>query len=472
MGLITRRRWTGIIGILVALTLPAAALAAQKSVYVTNFVSSGTVSAFTIGAGGELTANGSPFSTGGGDPWNMAMTPDGRYLYVTNNLYPGGVAQFGVNSNGTLTALSPAKVATGAYSVGIAISPNGQHVYVANYSSGTVSIFNGSANGTLTPNGTQATIATNLSAPNGIALSPDGKSLYVTNSVAPGNVAEFTVASNGTLSAKTPATVAAGDDPAWIAFTPNGKYAYVANTGSSSDANGTISQYTVGTGGELSPQGSPVNAGSANNGLFDVTVSPDGKSVWAPNGTSVYEFTIGATGLLTAKSPPSVTSGAGAEYIWPTSNGKNAYTANFTTARSTSSVSEYNVGSSGVLSPKTTSTVSVNGAAAIMIPPDQGPLAFFTAALADSGSPSHFNASGSHDSDGKVVLYAWSFGDGKTARTTTASVAHTYAKTGKYTVTLTVTDDGGCSTAFVFTGTTAYCNGRHAAQQKKTITIS
>jgi hypothetical protein len=40
-----------------------------------------------------------------------------------------------------------------------------------------------------------------------------------------------------------------------------------------------------------------------------------------------------------------------------------------------------------------------------------------------------------------------------------------YARAGSYTVGLTVTDDAGCSTAFLFTGQTAYCNrGPHASR--------
>ena len=52
-----------------------------------------------------------------------------------------------------------------------------------------------------------------------------------------------------------------------------------------------------------------------------------------------------------------------------------------------------------------------------------------------------FDGSGSSDSDGTVVAYAWDFGDGTTS--TTAKPSHTYATTGDKTVTLTVTDDDG-----------------------------
>ncbi|MGY1664221.1 PKD domain-containing protein, partial [Geodermatophilus sp. SYSU D00705] len=53
------------------------------------------------------------------------------------------------------------------------------------------------------------------------------------------------------------------------------------------------------------------------------------------------------------------------------------------------------------------------------------------------------DAAGSGDRDGRIVSYAWTFGDGSTA--TGAQATHTYATTGTYPVTLTVTDDRGAT---------------------------
>jgi len=53
-------------------------------------------------------------------------------------------------------------------------------------------------------------------------------------------------------------------------------------------------------------------------------------------------------------------------------------------------------------------------------------------------------ADGSSDADGQVIAYAWDFGDG-TAAATTKDAQHTYAAANTYTVSLTVTDDGGAA---------------------------
>jgi PKD repeat protein len=115
--------------------------------------------------------------------------------------------------------------------------------------------------------------------------------------------------------------------------------------------------------------------------------------------------------------------------------------------------------------------MSVPGAAAVMIAPDQGPVASFTHTAARAGVPSQFNGSASHDSDGTVARYDWNFGRRGPANNAGPNLAHVFARPGVYTVTLTVTDDSGCSTSFVFTGVTAYCNGGPAARRSQSVTV-
>lgn len=72
---------------------------------------------------------------------------------------------------------------------------------------------------------------------------------------------------------------------------------------------------------------------------------------------------------------------------------------------------------------------------------NNAPTASFTYTTTDLTA--NFDGSGSSDSDGSIVSYAWDFGDGATGSGQTAS--HTYGSNGTYTVTLTVTDDDGAT---------------------------
>ncbi len=74
---------------------------------------------------------------------------------------------------------------------------------------------------------------------------------------------------------------------------------------------------------------------------------------------------------------------------------------------------------------------------------NQVPVASFTATppKGEFPLPVSFDAGASSDSDGTIVDYAWTFGDGTSANGATAS--HTYSAIGNYTATLFVTDDDG-----------------------------
>ena len=91
----------------------------------------------------------------------------------------------------------------------------------------------------------------------------------------------------------------------------------------------------------------------------------------------------------------------------------------------------------------TTSTTTTSTTTTTTVPVNQVPVASFTATppKGEFPLPVAFDAGASSDSDGTIVDYAWTFGDGTSANGVTA--AHTYAAIGTYTATLFVTDDDG-----------------------------
>jgi PKD repeat protein len=127
-------------------------------------------------------------------------------------------------------------------------------------------------------------------------------------------------------------------------------------------------------------------------------------------------------------------------YSWNFGDGNTAI--GVTTSHSYYSASVYtvtltvtdNYGSTG--SSQTTITVQNR-------PQNQPPTARFTASntTVETGSTVSLDASGSHDSDGTITNYQWNFGDGATSSGITTS--HAYIENGTYTITLTVTDNGG-----------------------------
>jgi PKD repeat protein len=81
----------------------------------------------------------------------------------------------------------------------------------------------------------------------------------------------------------------------------------------------------------------------------------------------------------------------------------------------------------------------------VILPPNGTPVPSFTFAPSTPLAKADviFDASLSTDSDGRIVSYAWNFGDGSQASGLTAK--HAFDAVGDYTVTLTVTDDRGQS---------------------------
>ncbi|MEQ9264433.1 MAG: PKD domain-containing protein [Balneolaceae bacterium] len=74
--------------------------------------------------------------------------------------------------------------------------------------------------------------------------------------------------------------------------------------------------------------------------------------------------------------------------------------------------------------------------------------------------PVNFSSAGSSDSDGTITSYSWTFGDGNSS--TLANPSHTYAADGSYSVSLTVTDNGGATSNDVTTATISTGSGSGA----------
>jgi 6-phosphogluconolactonase (cycloisomerase 2 family) len=448
------------------LTLAVPAVAeAKRNVYVSG-TASNTVAALDIAADGALAPALTPAIPQAG-PVGIAITPDGRFAYVAN-LGAGTVSAFSVDGTGLLTPIG-APVDAGDVPSSVAVSPDGTKLFVSNFVSGDVSAYTIGASGSLT-----AVAGNDFDAgagPGGIAVSVDGTHLYVANQ-GDSNISVFTIASDGVLTAGTP--VSAGVNVNDVAVTPDGRYMYAVNSGAN-----TISGYSLQSGGvpvALTDPSLPAFTAALPSSL---TISPDGTRLYTADtdGSKITGYAITAEGGLTPVAA-SFDSPAGPVALSLTPDGKRLYVANADADDSvtdTDTVSGFNVAGDGTLAAITGSPfdsgVNKPFPFGLAVTPNQGPTATLTATAASAGNPTSLSGAGSTDPDGSVASYAWDFGDGTTATTDTPATQHTYAQPGSYTVTLTVTDNEGCSTALVFTGKTAYCNGTTAARVQQQVSV-
>jgi PKD repeat protein len=95
-----------------------------------------------------------------------------------------------------------------------------------------------------------------------------------------------------------------------------------------------------------------------------------------------------------------------------------------------------------------------------VIAPNSPPTAAFVAPSCAAGTPCQFNDA-STDGDGTIATRSWAFGDGTTS--TEADPSVTYAASGPYTVTLTVTDDDGAPSTVSQSVTVSPANNPPAA---------
>jgi 6-phosphogluconolactonase len=118
----------------------------------------GTLSAFSIGSNGALTAIPGPLPGGvfaaGTAPTALAIDPTSRFLYITDAAQDE-VIEYLLSAAGVPTPINPGVLTTGTFPNGITVDPRGLYVYITNYTDGTISTYNiNTGTGVLTANAT------------------------------------------------------------------------------------------------------------------------------------------------------------------------------------------------------------------------------------------------------------------------------------------------------------------------------
>jgi 6-phosphogluconolactonase (cycloisomerase 2 family) len=231
-----------------------------------------TIYAFQISqTDGSLTAvTNSPFTTNLNAPYGLVIDHSGQYLYATNS-GNGTVSAYQIDqTTGALTPLTTgASISTGTSAsapIYATLDPTGTHVYVANNGDNSVASFSIGTGGALTSLGANLSVTAAASVIN-VAVTPNNQVLYVLDngSTANGQVFGFTLTSG--VPGTTPITgtpAPTGVLPTGMAIDPTGVLLAVDNSDvqppPASPAPGSISLFTIGSGGALTVD-APVVAG-------------------------------------------------------------------------------------------------------------------------------------------------------------------------------------------------------------------
>jgi YVTN family beta-propeller protein len=442
----------GITAAMATLILGPGTANAGYQAYVANGAAAGEVKIFDLDTG---TTIGSTLTFGATSVGvqSMALTSDAATLYTadTGNTPSVDSRISFASSTGTTFSDSPLTSSLTQF-LAVAADPGGSHLWV------------GLANGSLERRALPGFSNTNVSigAPvRSIAPNAAGTKVYV-------GVGSGTSIFEVDVSTMTKTAITVGSSPYSVALNPAGTKLYAAGRAPS----GTLHVVDTATRGVT-----PITLTSCSNPQ-GIAVSPDGSKVYVPcwgsnkviivsTATDTETGTISATGTYS-------TALTGAGYAAFSPDGTKALIGSLTQGM----ISTVDV-ATGTVVDQDTLWVG-QSPSAIVFAPDQAPSASFTSTAAAAGASTTFDASASTTPIGTIQTYAWDFGDGTTATTSSPTTAHAYAAAGSYTVTLTVTNSQGTSiaTSTRYAGSAsssggAFTNvGAASARQQSTVVIA
>ncbi len=273
----------------------------------------------------------------GNSPYAVAVSPNGEWAYVANT-------GWGVTAGSTITPINlvtfqvarSIKVGTGPFA--IAVTPDGKSAYVANMgamlttSSQTAgaALYAGTKvidSHTVTPidlvTGKPGGAINSGPGPGAVAVTPDGRWAYVANSGAPNN---YSGTVSGTVTPINTATnspgrpIPVGPGPMAIAITPNGQEAYVANAGWWNHPGRTVTPINLLT-------NRPGPAIPVGVGPLGIAITPDGRWAYVANSGWGHADTVTPINLVTNTPGPAIPAGPGPDYIAITPDGHWAFVA-------------------------------------------------------------------------------------------------------------------------------------------------
>ncbi len=301
---------------------------------------------------------GSPFAAGV-SPSSVVAHPSKKFVYVANQT-ENDISLFNVNNeSGVLTEVTP-RTPTGFFPSSLAMDTGGTSLYVANQASNSISVFTiNSGTGALTAV-TGSPFATGPG-PTRLRVSPSGKFLYVLCSNLT-SIYAYAITS-GALQPVAGSPFLVGPSPSSFTIDPAEHFIFVTNASTSA-----VSVFAINsTSGALAviPQ-SPFSTMTTPTSTLpiDVATSPSGQFLYVLNSSTdnISEYSIGSGGVLTLlTNSPVATSGTGPIFLTFDSTGTFLFVGN----QGSNTINGFSMGSDGTLA-STSSSPSVGASPSSM----------------------------------------------------------------------------------------------------------
>src|SRR5215469_10293843 len=269
----------------------------DRSILLAVNAGSGDISVFRVRGANLSLVDRVP--CGGSEP--VAVAQHGTLVYVVNAGGSSNVTGFRLDQDGRLRPIpdSIAFLSTGnSGAASLSFSPDGQFLLVTEKLTNNIDAFHIQIDGTLGPIVINPSVGPGafavLFAPNGTALVSETGPVGGHNAAA---ISSYAVSANGALSAVSASVPTQGAATCWQAVTPDSRFVYTSNSGSS-----TISGFSIATNGALTPlSGTVVGTLPTGSINLDIAISADGKFLYTLNsGTgTVNIFGINQDGSLT-----------------------------------------------------------------------------------------------------------------------------------------------------------------------------
>jgi 6-phosphogluconolactonase len=194
---------------------------------------------------GALTLLGTPANLGD-SPSYLAHSADGTFLYAANEEWgAAGVTAAAIDATTALPSNGQREPYAGKGLVFTEVAPNGKFVLATSYDGGELVVYPIESDGKLGPAVDKKSFGDGAQT-HSVRVHPSGKWAYAPNKGLD-KIAQFSFdEATGKLTALTPAFAAGHDGPRHLAFSPDGKRAYVMH-----ELDNQLTSYEVGSGGAL-----------------------------------------------------------------------------------------------------------------------------------------------------------------------------------------------------------------------------